>query len=81
MGDEAKKETFEGMIRRLQEVVETLEVGGKTLEESLELFEEGVNLSRRASTRLDEAERRIEEFLEDGQEKPLDSPDDESASR
>lgn len=64
---------FEELVGRLEEVVTTLERGGLSLEASLELFEEGVRLSRQASGRLEGAERRIEELLSDGRELPLDA--------
>ncbi|HLV64961.1 MAG TPA: exodeoxyribonuclease VII small subunit [Polyangiaceae bacterium] len=61
--------TFEGALTRLGEIVERLEGGDLPLEDSLKLFEEGVRLARIAQTRLDSAEKRVEELLgidEDG---------------
>jgi exodeoxyribonuclease VII small subunit len=55
--------TFEEAIRRLGEIVASLERGDLPLEESLKLFEEGVRLSRGAQERLDAAEKRIEQLL------------------
>lgn len=43
-----------------------LERGDLPLEKSLELFEQGVRLSRECQERLNEAERRIEVLLHDG---------------
>src|SRR5689334_20370276 len=58
---------FEEILNRLNTVVERLESGDMTLEDSLALFEEGVRLSRLGAVRLDEAERRVERLLsEDG---------------
>ena len=54
---------FEAAIRRLTEIVQTLERGDLPLEESLRLFEEGVKLSRVSQARLDAAERRVEQLL------------------
>lgn len=54
---------FEDSIRRLGEIVESLEGGDLPLEESLRLFEEGVRLARTSQSRLDRAERRVEELL------------------
>jgi exodeoxyribonuclease VII small subunit len=51
---------FEKALVRVEEIVETLESGDPTLEESLALFEEGVVLSRQCNKRLDAAERRLE---------------------
>ncbi len=64
--------SFEESARRLSAIVEELEGGELPLERSLELFEEGVRLARSAKTRLDKAERRVEELLAvDGQGKPV----------
>ncbi len=61
--------SFELAIKRLTEIVSTLERGDLPLEESLRLFEEGVALSRVSQRRLDSAEKRVEQLLaldEDG---------------
>ena len=55
--------SFETAIKRLNEIVQTLERGDLPLEESLKLFEEGVRLSRVSQQRLDAAEKRVEELL------------------
>ncbi|HEY4014642.1 MAG TPA: exodeoxyribonuclease VII small subunit [Polyangiaceae bacterium] len=55
--------SFEIAIKRLTEIVQTLERGEMPLEESLRLFEEGVKLSRVSQERLDAAEKRVEELL------------------
>lgn len=55
--------SFEEVQKRLAKIVEQLEAGDLPLERSLELFEEGVRLSRMAQERLDRAERRVEELL------------------
>jgi exodeoxyribonuclease VII small subunit len=55
--------SFEAAIKRLTEIVQTLERGELSLEESLRLFEEGVKLSRVSQARLDGAEKRVEQLL------------------
>jgi exodeoxyribonuclease VII small subunit len=57
--------TFEGSLKRLEEIVAQLEGNKLDLEQSLEIFEEGVKLVRFCASRLDEAERRIEILLAD----------------
>lgn len=57
--------TFEDAIGRLETIVGSLEGGEAPLEESLQLFEEGVRLSRACMQRLEAAERRIEILLKD----------------
>jgi exodeoxyribonuclease VII small subunit len=64
---EAAPAAFEEILARLNTVVEKLESGDLTLEDSLALFEEGVRLTRLGAARLDDAERRVERLLsEDG---------------
>lgn len=55
--------SFEDILARLSEVVEHLEGGDLPLSRSLEIFEEGVRLSRLGARRLDEAEARVEQLL------------------
>jgi len=54
---------FETSLKRLEEIVKKLETGDLSLDSALELFEEGVKLSRFCHTRLEEAERRVEILL------------------
>lgn len=56
---------FEGILLRLQKVVDDLERGDLPLEQSLAIFEEGVQLSRLGQRRLEEAEQRVERLLGD----------------
>ena len=56
----SKKPGFEDSLERIEEIVERLEGGDLTLDESLSLFQEGVELSRGCQSVLDEAQRRIE---------------------
>lgn len=62
-GAEGGAPSFEQSIRRLSEIVETLEGGELPLEDSLRLFEEGVKLARSSQATLDKAEKRVEELL------------------
>jgi exodeoxyribonuclease VII small subunit len=55
--------SFEATLERLHEIVERLEGGELDLEDSLRLFEEGVRLSRASQSRLNSAEKRVEELL------------------
>lgn len=63
-GEEGERPvTFEESVRRLQTIVEQLEGGQLPLEQSLELFEQGVELARAAQGVLARAERRVELLL------------------
>jgi exodeoxyribonuclease VII small subunit len=61
---------FEGAIAELESIVRKLEEGDLALEQSLELYERGVRLSRYCHARLEEAERRIEVLTEGGELRP-----------
>jgi exodeoxyribonuclease VII small subunit len=54
---------FEEALKRLTTIVERLESGDLSLEQSLLLFEEGTRLSRSSQAQLDAAEKRVEELL------------------
>ena len=54
---------FEEALKRLTAIVERLESGELSLEQSLSLFEEGTRLSRTSQAQLDAAEKRVEELL------------------
>jgi exodeoxyribonuclease VII small subunit len=58
---------FETAIAELESVVKALEAGDLSLEQSLALYERGVQLSRFCHARLDEAERRIDLLTERGE--------------
>lgn len=62
-----KSQDFESAIKRLEEIVAQLESGDLPLEKSLELFEEGIKLSRFCHDQLDKAERRVELLLKDAE--------------
>ncbi len=51
---------FDHVLDRLRTVVERLEQGNLSLEESLRVFEEGVALARKGHTLLEAAEKRVE---------------------
>lgn len=57
---------FEDCLKRLEEIVERLEKGDLSLEESLALFEEGMKLSNSCRGELDQAEGKIEILLKQG---------------
>jgi len=51
---------FEGAMRDLEKIVADLEEGRLTLDQSLELFEQGIKLISLCNARLDMAEQKIE---------------------
>ena len=62
---EPDKPDFEASLGRLEQIVENLEAGELALDAALELFEEGVRLSRLCHGKLEAAEKRVELLLKD----------------
>lgn len=75
-----KSQDFESAIKRLEEIVAQLESGDLQLEKSLELFEEGIKLSRFCHDQLDKAERRVELLLKDAEGEMKRTPFKDEAS-
>jgi exodeoxyribonuclease VII small subunit len=67
-------QNFESSLEELERIVRELERGDLPLEKSLELFEQGVKLSRACQERLSEAERRIEILTRDNHGRPAVRP-------
>ena len=59
------EKSFEKSLDELEQIVGRLEAGDLPLEESLDLFEKGIKLSRECRERLANAERRIEILTRD----------------
>ncbi len=62
--DGRQDEPFEALYRKLEDSVEKLEKGGLSLEESITLYEEGMELAKRCQALLDGAEQRITKLRE-----------------
>ncbi len=56
--------SFEQALERLEIIVEELESGSLSLEDSIARYEGGIKLSQRLTVTLNEAEKRIERLLE-----------------
>lgn len=75
MTESAGPPSFEDAMKRLAQIVERLESGELSLEESLVLFEEGVKLSRMAQSKLEDAQRKVEQLIAvDGQGRTKTQP-------
>ena len=59
------KETFEKNLEKLEQIVEVLEAGSISLDESLKGFEQGVKLSRSCHKELSEAQKKVEILIQD----------------
>jgi exodeoxyribonuclease VII small subunit len=68
---------FEKSLSELEGIVTKLETGSLPLEQSLELFERGVELARSCKTKLDEAELRVQRLVKVKEGLFRDEPYDE----
>ena len=68
---ETTETRYEEIVQRLSKVVERLEGGGLSLEESIAAFEEGIRLARAGAAKLEEAERKVEVLLEGDRTAPF----------
>lgn len=75
-----KKDTpfdFEASLAELESLVERMEQGDMSLEQSLHSFERGIQLTRACQQALRDAEQKVEMLMEKGQGEtlvPLDPP-------
>ena len=56
---------FETAMSRLEKIVEELERGDLDIDKSLEIFEEGIKMSRLCTKKLNEAEAKIQKLTKD----------------
>ena len=68
---------FEDSLKGLEEIVEQLEQGDISLQESLKSFEEGVKLTRVCQKSLQDAEQKVQILLEKNGQQTLESFNDE----
>jgi exodeoxyribonuclease VII small subunit len=60
--------TFEENMEQLDQIVQSLEEGDKTLGESLKSFETGIKLSRACHKELTRAEKKVEILIKENEE-------------
>jgi exodeoxyribonuclease VII small subunit len=70
------QKNFESSIKRLEEIVHDLEKGDLALEESLKAFEEGMNLIKFCSEKLEEVEQKVTMLVKAGNDKYVHQPFD-----
>jgi len=68
------KKTFEQSIKQLEQIVTELEAGELPLEQAIKKFEEGMELSRFCSRKLEETERRITLLMQDSAGRSVEKP-------
>lgn len=69
---------FEKAFQQLEKIVQRLESEELPLDESLQLFEEGIRLSRFCNQKLEEVEKKIELILADAKGQPRVEPFEEA---
>ena len=74
MGDESQI-NFEAALEELEALVERMETGDLSLEESLRAFERGVALTRDCQRALKDAELRVQALTESGGDLTLEDID------
>ena len=67
-------QTFEKAMNKLEQIVQELESADLPLEKAINKFEEGVQLSKFCSEKLDETEKRITILLKDQNDRVFDKP-------
>lgn len=65
---------FEKAMERLEKIVESMEGGELSLEDSLKVFEEGMKLTRFCSHKLEEAEKKVTLLVRESGEKYTQTP-------
>jgi exodeoxyribonuclease VII small subunit len=58
---------FEEAMKRLEEIVQDLEGGNLSLEDSIKIFEEGMKLVRFCSQKLEETEQKVNLLIKEGE--------------
>jgi exodeoxyribonuclease VII small subunit len=66
--------TFEQALQELEKVVQQLESGELSLEQSLALYERGMALAKLCEGRLDEAEQKVSQLSAISEEGPVLMP-------
>lgn len=60
-----EEDKFEDKLKKLEELVSSLDKADLTLDESIEIFEKGIKLSKECSEKLENAEKKINILLSD----------------
>ncbi|MBT4833071.1 MAG: exodeoxyribonuclease VII small subunit [Porticoccaceae bacterium] len=68
MATEKKAVDFEQQLGSLEALVESLESGDLSLEDSLKSFEQGIKVARECQTALKQAEQKVELLMRQGDE-------------
>ena len=67
MAKKEKNQTFEDALSRLETLVEKMESGEGTLEQSLDWFDEGMSLIKSCRQGLESAEKKVKELIKNSE--------------
>lgn len=70
------EQKFEEAMRRLEDIVQSLESGDLSLEDSIKTFEEGMKLVGFCSEKLEEAEQKVTQLVKESEGKYRQEPFD-----
>lgn len=65
------KKTFEIAMKQLEQIVQDLETGDMPLEKAIKKFEEGIQISKYCSEKLDASEKKITLLMRDSDGKKI----------
>jgi exodeoxyribonuclease VII small subunit len=72
-----KSESFENLYAELESTIARLEAGDLSLDESLALFQRGMELAKKCGTMLDAAELRIKQLVPQGDQVEIEDMEEE----
>lgn len=70
--DDVEEMAFEDAVEELEAIVTELEDGDLPLEDAMERFERGLGLVEACRSKLEQAELKVEELLDDGSTRELE---------
>ena len=65
---------FEASLQQLEQLVQQMEQGNLSLEESMQAFEQGVALTRQCQQALDAAEQKVQVLMQDAEGRLQEQP-------
>ena len=73
------KKTFETAMKQLEQIVQDLESGDMPLEKAIKKFEEGIQISKYCTEKLDESEKKITILMQDAAGNVSEMPFDDQS--
>ncbi|MEE9342470.1 MAG: exodeoxyribonuclease VII small subunit [Gammaproteobacteria bacterium] len=73
----SKTPDFEGLLKELEDIVDKMEKGDLSLDESLQSFEQGIKLTRTCQQAIKDAEQKVDVLMQkdgDNALQPFDTP-------